>query len=91
MKKSLTALKMALLAISLSSCAKVPPFPEIHQCAYSIKFNKFRCCNTRSKECFNLSREDERMEAAQCLSADDYKKSEAWVQAVINIANERCK
>jgi len=93
-KKSLIAFKMSLLSISLSSCAGakwVPPPPEVWQCGYSIQFDKFQCVNTKTGEKIKLSRDYPPMEAAQCLSADDYKKSEAWVQAVINIANERCK
>lgn len=90
MKTILTALKMGLLIISLVSCGTVPKFPEVMQCGYSIKFNKFRCCDTDTKKCVNLKRDDPAMEAAQCLSAADYKKSEAWVQSVIDIANQRC-
>lgn len=88
---TLTKLKTVLLAISLSSCAVVPPFPAVNQCAYSVKFNKFRCCNTDTKKCFNLVREDAKMEGAQCLSADDYAKSERWVESVLEVANSRCK
>lgn len=90
MKISLIRIKILLLTTSLISCASLPPFPPVNQCAYSVKFNKFRCCNTDTKKCFNLKRDDQRMEAAQCLSADDYKASEAWLQDVINIANQRC-
>lgn len=90
-KTNSIAIRAIFLSISLTSCAKVPPFPEVFQCGYSIKFDKFRCCNTKTKECVNLRRDDASMEAAQCLSADDYKKSEAWVQEVINIANQGCK
>jgi hypothetical protein len=85
-------LKTILFLTSLiSGCASLPPFPEVNQCGYSVKFNKFRCCDTETKKCFNLKREDPSMEAAQCLSADDYKKSEEWVQSVVDIANRRCK
>lgn len=88
-----TRLRATLLTISLglSGCAALPPAPEINQCAYSIKFNKFRCCDTVSKKCFNLRRDDPEMEAAQCVSAEDFKKGEAWIQTVIDIANQRCK
>lgn len=74
----------------LSGCAVVPPFPPVEQCAYSVKFNKFRCCNTDTKQCFNLTRESPIMEGAQCLSADDYAKSEKWVESVVQIAEARC-
>lgn len=86
-------LKMKLLAISLISlvgCASLPPFPEVWQCAYSIKYDKFRCVNTVTHKKINLTRDNPRMEAAQCLSADDYKQSEAWVRQVIEIAKKKC-
>lgn len=86
-------LKILLLATSLSlgACASLPPFPEVWQCAYSIRFDKFRCVNTKTKQKVNLRRDDPAMEAAQCLSADDYKKSERWVSQVIDIAEKKCK
>lgn len=89
----MTKLKIALFLISLSleACASLPPFPEIWQCAYSVKFDKFRCVNTSTKAAINLKRNDPRMEAAQCLSADDYKKSEEWLTSVLEIANKRCR
>lgn len=92
-KKSLIRLKILLLGISLNlaGCAVIPPFPEVEQCAYSIKFNKWRCCNTETKACRNVTRNDSSMEAAQALSADDYKKVSDWVDTVKQIAEERCK
>lgn len=83
---------LVALSLSLVGCGtQVPDFPGVVQCAYSVKFNKFRCVNTKTKEAFNVSRDDSRMEAAQCLSADDYKASEHWVSVVKSIAEKRCK
>jgi hypothetical protein len=93
----LTKLKKRLFATSLvagllSGClTSAPPAPEVHQCAYSNKFKKFRCCNTRTEKCFNLSLTSGSMEGAQCLSLSDYRKSEAWVQQVIELAEQRCQ
>lgn len=87
-------LKIALLLISLSliSCGTiVPEFPAVWQCGYSVKFNKFRCVNTKTKQAMNVKRDDPSMEGAQCLSADDYRKSEAWVESVKEIAETRCR
>lgn len=82
---------MLIVSLGLSACASLPPFPSVNQCGYSVKFNKFRCCNTETKKCFDLKRDDKKMEAAQCLNADDYAKTEAWVDSVIEIANKRCR
>lgn len=91
MKRSLTALSLALLTICLSGCGSVPEPPEVYQCAYTIKFNKFRCCNTKTKACINLSREDASMEAAQCLSASDFAAAEAYMKTLKTLAEQRCK
>ncbi len=87
-------LKLALLLISLSliSCGViVPEFPEVWQCGYSAKYNKFGCVNTTTQKFMNLRRDDPSMEGAQCLSIDDYRKSAAWVESVKKIAETRCR
>lgn len=87
-------LKIALLTIALvlSACGTpLPEPPEVWQCGYSVKFNKFRCVNTRTKEKINVSRDSAQMEGAQCLPAGDYAKSERWVDELIRIARQRCK
>lgn len=87
-------IKTSLLAISLSLAAcgtVVPEPPAVWQCAYSIRFDKFRCVNTKTSQALNLRRDDPRMEAAQCLSADDYKAMAAWVGTVKSIAEQRCR
>lgn len=75
----------------LSGCEQLPPAPEVYQCAYSVKFNKFRCVSTATGKGFNVSRDDVRMEGAQCLSREDYRKISAWVDSVIEIARRRCQ
>lgn len=47
--------------------------------------------NSNTKEQIKIPAADSSMKGAQCMSADDYKKSEDWVQSVINIAQSRCK
>lgn len=90
---NLIKLKAILLITTLSfiGCAKLPPAPALWQCAHSIKFNKFRCVNTQTKEAVNLRRDDPDMEAAQCLSAEDYKKGQRYVGTLKRLAEERCK
>jgi hypothetical protein len=91
----LIALKRSLLVISLFSLVSclgaVPEFPEIWQCGYSSKFNKFRCVNSKTGEAKNLKRDDPSMEGSQCLSVNDYRLSERWVDTVIKIAESRCR
>lgn len=83
--------KTLLLAIFLSAgCSVIPPFPEVNQCAYSIKFNKWRCCDTETKKCQNVDRNDPSMEAAQAVSADDYKKITEWLDSVKKEAEIHC-
>lgn len=88
-------LKTVLLAISLStvlvSCDVVPEFPEVWQCQYNGSPRGFYCINTRTRSKRYIEASDERMKAAQCLSADDYKAAEAWVATVKEIAERRCK
>ncbi len=82
---------LALLLISLNvRCASLPPFPEVSQCAYSQKFRKFRCVNTKTQAAFDLKLTDPVMEGAQCLSLPDYSASEEWVSAVKQIAEQKC-
>ena len=81
-----------LSGMFLASCAPgVPDMPEVYQCQYSGKPRAFYCMNTKTKEKIKLSADDPSMKAALCLSADDYKKSEAWVKSVIELAKTRCQ
>lgn len=90
---NLIKLKKRLIGITLllSGCSSLPPFPHVNQCGYSVKFNKFRCCDENGKSCFNLRREDPKMEGAQCLSGSDYKKASHWIDSVTGIAQQRCR
>jgi hypothetical protein len=86
-------LKSALLILSLSvgACGSVPRFPQVEQCAYSVKFNKFRCVNVKTKAKRNVSRESKEMEGAQCLSINDYKQAETWLATVKEMAERKCR
>lgn len=86
------ALMFLFFYLSLIGCApELPPFPELNQCAYSVKFNKWRCVNSVTHAAENRTRDDVRMEGAQALSVEDYKKSEAWVQEIHDLAQKRCQ
>lgn len=89
-----STLKIALLTISLSliSCGDVvPEFPEVWQCQYNGSPRAFYCVNSKTKARMKLDAGSSRMKGAQCLPADDYRQSEAWVQTVKEIAQQRCR
>jgi hypothetical protein len=85
--------KSALLITSLSilGCSQLPPFPEVYQCQFNGNPRAFYCINTKTKERLKIDAGSDVMKGAQCLSADDYLKSEAWVEFVKSQAEKRCK
>jgi hypothetical protein len=82
---------LLILSLSLVACGKIPEPPEVWQCAYSVKFNKFRCVNNKTKEAVNLSREDAGMEGAQCLTREGYLAMQKWIGELESLAEKRCK
>ncbi len=92
---NLQKLRRILLTISLVSVAScgtmVPAFPEVWQCGHSQKFGKFVCYNSKTGKRMDRSLTSPYMEGSQCLSPDDYQKSEAWVEEVIEIAKSKCR
>ncbi len=91
--KKFSILKFALLTIGLSGCGRgIPDFPDnVFQCQYNGTPRAFYCVNVKTKDKMKIPGDSSAMRAAQCLSADDYKKSEAWVQTVVALAEKRCK
>jgi len=87
----MNSIKLLLTSLVLSGCSDLPPMPSIYQCQYNGNPRAFYCVNIKTKEKVKLSADDPKMKAAQCLSPGDYKKSEAWVQAVIEVAKTRCE
>lgn len=85
--------KIGLLAISLNvlACSQLPPFPEIYQCAWDGNPRAFYCVNTVTKERKKLQPLDATMKGAQCLSLEDYRRSEEWVETIKTMAERRCK
>lgn len=84
------ALLLAVL-LAMFGCGKVPPFPETWQCAFSYANQKFYCVNTKTKEKRRIPIDSVEMKMAQCVSLDDYKAGETWVQAVKAIAERKCR
>lgn len=89
-KQILIKLSPILLVTCLSACNVVPSPPEIDQCGYSFKFQKFRCCDTKSGNCINVKLDDSLMEGAQCVSAEDFKKSSDYVDTLKQLAETHC-
>lgn len=84
------SLRISLSLLVLCGCAGLPPFPEVNQCGYNGSPRAFYCEDTSTHAQVKKSAEDPSMKGAQCLSANDFKKSEAWVRSVEDIANQRC-
>lgn len=82
---------LLITCLSLSGCASLPPFPEIYQCAWNGTPRAFYCVNTQTKARIKIEAQDPSMKAAQCVSADDFKKVQAWVSQVEQVANEKCR
>ncbi len=86
-------LKNALLTIFLSGCASLPPFPEVTQFGVlaDVKPPGFYGINSKTHARYFKTFSDPSMKGAQCLSPADYSASEAWVAAVKQIAETRCR
>lgn len=83
---------ISLGSFALTACGMgVPEPPEIWQCQWNGSPRAFYCVNTKTKERMKLEANDPRMKAAQCVSAEDYKRSEAYVKSLIELAKTRCK
>lgn len=87
--------RVGLLSLSLvfSACGNLPPFPEVVQYGYHADVARpgFYGVNTKTQaRTFRLPN-DPVMKGAQCMTLDDYKKSEDWVRQVKEIAEKRCQ
>lgn len=87
----MTKLKMTFLAtcLGLSACQTIPMPPVVEQMGYSVKFKKFRACNTETHACRNISRDDPSLEGAQALSPSDFKSMNAWIDELIDMLQSR--
>jgi hypothetical protein len=84
-------IKILSFAICLEACAYLPPFPAVNQCLYRYDKQAFYCVNTDTKAQVKIPIASPVMRAAQCVSADDYKKVQDWVSTVKQIAETRCR
>ena len=91
-RKSLKTNLSLLCFLCLVGCgSQVPDFPDVYQCQWNGNPRAFYCINVKTKARVKIDADHPHMKGAQCLSADDYKQSEAWVGAVKAIAEKRCK
>lgn len=81
------------LVVSLAACSQLPPFPEVVQYGYHADVARpgFYGVNTETHARTFRTPDDPIMKGAQCMSLDDYKKSEDWVRQVKEIAERKCK
>ena len=79
-----------LLCLSLGACAKIPVEPDVWLCGYSVKFDRFSCVHTESKEQVELKRDDPIMEAAQCIQPNAFNEYMSWVSQVKKVAERKC-
>ena len=83
---------LCLTALTLTSCGTgLPPPPEVLQCVYTGSPRAFYCVNTRTRQRVTYSADASEMKAAQCMSADDYKKSEVYVKSLIDLIRTQRK
>lgn len=75
----------------LSGCSILPTFPEIWQCQFNGDPRAFYCVNTKTGEQKKFDLMDPVFKAAQCVSADDYKKVQQWISDSEKIILDRCQ
>jgi hypothetical protein len=88
-------LKNVLLIIAVSSatigCSKIPPQPEIWQCAHDADGTGFYCVNTKTKEEKVLLDSSPEMHGAQCVSLEDYGKLQQYYDTLKELAEKNCR
>lgn len=88
-------LKKALLtiAISLSACSSLPPFPEHTQYGVhaDISPSGFYGVNSKTKAKVFRGFQDPSMKGAQCVDLRDYRKIQNWIKQVKEIAEQKCQ
>lgn len=79
------------LVLSITGCRTIEDAPQVWQCQFNGSPRAFFCVNTHTKERRKLSAESPTMKAAQCLSAQDYKTMQSYVDYLIREAGKRCR
>lgn len=87
----MTKLKMIFLGtcLVLNGCQSIPKPPAVEQMGYSVKFKKFRACNSETNVCRNIPRDDPSLEGAQALLPNDFKAMNAWIDELINMLQSK--
>lgn len=85
-------LKIVFLAILIEACSIIPPAPEIVQYGVYQKTNPpgFYGVDSYNHQRFYHDFTDKEMNAAQCLTRQDYSSFQRWITNVKLIAQQRC-
>ncbi len=82
-----------LINLSLGGCALpswVPEAPEVNRCTYSLRFQKWRCKDSKTGAVEDRRLDDPRMENAEAISKKDSLKMSKWLDDVLKLANSHC-
>lgn len=89
LKKSLLRISLALSV--LVGCKTVKSAPDVWQCTIAGNPKAFYCINTKTQKRWKLDLDDPEMAGVQCVSGDDYKRLQRWVDYLIGEAINNCK
>lgn len=84
-----TILFLSCLSLSCNSNLASPP--PINQCQFNGTPLAFFCENTDTHVKEKIELTDPRMKAAQCVSADDFKTMQTYVEYLMREAERRCR
>jgi hypothetical protein len=84
---------LLVIVINVAGCASLPPVPEVVQYGVHADVNPpgFYGVNNKTGARDHNDFFDPEMKGAQCVTNDGYRKYEAWVQQIIEIAEQRCR
>lgn len=85
-----TTLLITVLGLS-AGCKRIEDAPPVWQCQYNGSPRAFYCVNTHTKQRMKIPAEHPQMKAAQCLSAQDFKTMQRYVDYLIDESKRRCR
>lgn len=91
MKFGIRKIALLIASLSLSACKHLADPPEHWLCQYNGEPVAFYCVNSVTKQKLKIPANSPDMKAAQCLSADDYRNMQTYVDYLIQEAKRRCE